>query len=100
MAAALAAAPDSPAVDADNPPTVAGDWDNALASRSLPELREKLAFRRRGPGKSALKVLTTIRFDADVLEAFRSSGAGWQTRMNAVLREWMKTQINAVRDNQ
>jgi len=28
--------------------------------------------------------------DADVLEAFRATGKGWQTRMNAALREWLK----------
>jgi len=28
-----------------------------------------------------------MRVDADVLAAFRQSGKGWQTRINAVLRE-------------
>jgi uncharacterized protein (DUF4415 family) len=37
------------------------------------------------------KKSTTIRFDSDVLEAFRAGGPGWQTRMNAALREWLKT---------
>jgi uncharacterized protein (DUF4415 family) len=32
-----------------------------------------------------------IRLDRDVLTAFRESGAGWQTRMNAALRDWLKT---------
>ncbi|MHB1642239.1 MAG: BrnA antitoxin family protein [Acidithiobacillus sp.] len=27
----------------------------------------------------------------DVLEMFRASGPGWQTRMNAALRDWLKT---------
>jgi len=34
-------------------------------------------------------VPTTIRLDADVMAAFRRTGAGWQTRINAVLREAM-----------
>lgn len=46
--------------------------------------------RRRGRPPGSNKVSTTIRFDADVLEAFRASGAGWQTRMNAALRAWLK----------
>jgi len=29
----------------------------------------------------------SMRVDADVLAAFRQSGKGWQTRINAVLRE-------------
>jgi len=32
-----------------------------------------------------------IRIDADVLEAFRQSGAGWQTRINALLREAVRS---------
>jgi len=33
------------------------------------------------------KIPITIRLDADVMEAFRAAGQGWQTRINAVLRE-------------
>ena len=33
------------------------------------------------------KVLTTIRLDADVIAHFRKGGAGWQSRINAALRE-------------
>jgi uncharacterized protein (DUF4415 family) len=29
----------------------------------------------------------TIRMPADVLDAWRATGPGWQTRMNALLRE-------------
>jgi len=32
------------------------------------------------------KVAVTIRYDRDVIEAFKRSGPGWQTRMNAALR--------------
>ena len=28
-----------------------------------------------------------MRVDADVLDAFKSTGQGWQTRINAVLRD-------------
>lgn len=49
-------------------------------------------FKRRGgrPPGYATKVSTTVRFDADVISAFRASGKGWQTRMNDVLRDWLK----------
>jgi uncharacterized protein (DUF4415 family) len=33
----------------------------------------------------------TIRYDADVLAAFRASGDGWQTRMNDALKDWLRT---------
>jgi uncharacterized protein (DUF4415 family) len=35
------------------------------------------------------KKLFSLRIDADVLEYYRSLGAGYQTRMNAVLRSFM-----------
>lgn len=47
--------------------------------------------RRRGPGRAPLKVPTTIRFDADVLAALKATGPGWQTRVNAAMREWVRT---------
>jgi len=52
-----------------------------------------VAYRRkRGrPVGSGTKEQVAIRLDRDVLAQFRSSGAGWQTRMNAALRDWLKT---------
>ena len=40
-----------------------------------------------GTVKTGAKVSTTIRFDPDLLAALKASGAGWQTRVNEVLRE-------------
>ncbi len=54
------------------------------------ELVGQGVVRRGRPAGSGNKVSTTVRFDADVLEAFRAAGPGWQTRMNAVLRDWLK----------
>ncbi len=36
------------------------------------------------------KPMISIRLDSDVLEWFRSQGAGYQTRINAVLRMYME----------
>jgi uncharacterized protein (DUF4415 family) len=48
--------------------------------------------RKRGrPVSPNAKVSTTIRFDADILDAFRAEGPGWQSRMNSVLRDWLRT---------
>jgi uncharacterized protein (DUF4415 family) len=52
-------------------------------------LLEQLATRRRGPQKARTKERTTIRLSHDVLERFRATGPGWQTRMDAALREWL-----------
>jgi uncharacterized protein (DUF4415 family) len=46
--------------------------------------------RARGSQKAPLKVPTTIRFDADVLVALKATGKGWQTRVNAVIRQWIQ----------
>lgn len=49
------------------------------------------AYRKqRGRPTGSDKESTTIRFDRDVLAAFRAAGPGWQTRMNAALRDWLK----------
>jgi uncharacterized protein (DUF4415 family) len=34
----------------------------------------------------------TVRFDREVIDAFRATGRGWQTRMNQALREWLAGQ--------
>jgi len=86
-----AADPDCP-YDPNDAAAVEAFWKGAIVSRSLPELREKLAKRRRGKGRAPLKVPTTIRFDADLLSGLKATGRGWQTRINDALREWMKTQ--------
>ncbi|MBF0427204.1 MAG: BrnA antitoxin family protein [Magnetococcales bacterium] len=59
--------------------------------------RELALFRRREgrPPEYATEVSTTVRLDADVISAFRATGKGWQTRMNAALKEWLKTHPQA-----
>ena len=45
---------------------------------------------RRGRGRPPLgspKKLVSLRLDRDVIEAFRSGGPGWQSRVNAALRK-------------
>ena len=33
----------------------------------------------------------TIRLSRDVVEQFRATGDGWQTRVDAALKDWLKT---------
>ncbi|MCV2218888.1 BrnA antitoxin family protein [Thauera sp. Sel9] len=54
---------------------------------------QALITRRRGPQKAPTKVPTTIRFDADVLAALKATGPGWQTRVNAAMREWVRSHV-------
>ena len=52
---------------------------------------EAIIQRRRGrPAgsvKADAKVAINLRVDPDVLAALRATGPGWQTRVNAILRE-------------
>jgi uncharacterized protein (DUF4415 family) len=41
----------------------------------------------RGPQKSPTKQQVTLRLDRDVVERFRATGEGWQSRINAALRK-------------
>ncbi|MBE0549894.1 MAG: BrnA antitoxin family protein [Rubrivivax sp.] len=48
--------------------------------------------RTRGPNKRPAKEQVAIRLDQEVVGALRASGPGWQTRVNAALKEWLATQ--------
>jgi uncharacterized protein (DUF4415 family) len=50
----------------------------------------KPARGRGRPAGSGTKVATSLRLDRDLLEAFKETGDGWQTRVNDALREWAK----------
>lgn len=53
---------------------------------------EELQQFKRGKGRPAgsQKKQVSLRLDLDILEAFKAQGQGWQTRINAVLREWVR----------
>ena len=66
----------------------------ALAdSDNLPLTDAELQQFKRGRGRpqgSGKKEQVTLRLDAEILEQFRSTGNGWQTRINDALRDWAK----------
>ena len=45
---------------------------------------------QRGPGKQPAKQLVTLRIPPDVIEAYRETGKGWQTRMVQTLSRDVK----------
>jgi uncharacterized protein (DUF4415 family) len=50
----------------------------------------EFALMRRRPGRPAAAVvrpMLSIRVDPDIAAALRASGKGWQTRVNALLRQ-------------
>jgi uncharacterized protein (DUF4415 family) len=59
------------------------------SSEVIPDIVE--AFERmrgmRGPQKSPVKERVGLRLDADVVEHFRATGSGWQSRVNEILKQ-------------
>ena len=45
----------------------------------------------RGPQKSPTKERITIRLSPEVVQEFRETGDGWQTRVDAALKDWLKS---------
>lgn len=45
----------------------------------------------RGPQKAPIKERITIRLSPDVVDAFRATGEGWQTRVDSALKDWLKS---------
>lgn len=84
--------PNPELIDDDNPEWTEADFKRAVPFSVLPEpLQATLSsLKRRGKQQEPTKVSTTVRFDSDVLDAFRATGRGWQTRMNEALKEWLK----------
>jgi uncharacterized protein (DUF4415 family) len=79
-----------PVFDDDNPEWTEEDFARARAAGGLPP--EVLAAfprtvaRLGRPPKVDRKVPVSLRLDPEVLEHFRSTGQGWQTRINETLR--------------
>ena len=51
----------------------------------------KPLVRRGRPLGSGSKTQVTLRLDVEVVEKFRASGDGWQTRINDALKSWVRT---------
>jgi uncharacterized protein (DUF4415 family) len=67
------------------------DFDKGVPFSKLPaRLKSKIADRKRGPQRAPTKQRITIRLSQDTLEPFRKTGTGWQTRIDAALREWLR----------
>jgi len=76
VAVAHDAARDAEPYDPNDPAAVAAFWARASI--------------KRGPGRppsAVTRPTLNMRVDADVLAAFKATGPGWQTRINALLRD-------------
>ena len=70
--------------------TVWSDPDDSpdLSTRKWKAKLDAAPVKRGRPKAVETKLSTTIRIDRDVLLAFKKAGPGWQTRINAALRDW------------
>ncbi|MDN6855636.1 BrnA antitoxin family protein [Pseudomonas sp. CAN2814] len=66
--------------------------DKDINTSDIPELGED--FFKNAELHVPAKQAVTIRLDADVLEWFKSQGAGYQTRINQLLRQYMQAHRN------
>lgn len=59
----------------------------------VPEVVERWERTRgeRGPQKAPVKERVGLRLNRDVVEHFRRTGPGWQSRINAVLEDYVKS---------
>ncbi len=84
-----------PVIDEDGEVSDLSEVDATLfrpAHEVLPlSLQTRLGMTPRGPQKAPTKVATTIRLSPDVAQAFKASGRGWQTRIDAALKDWLRT---------
>lgn len=85
--AGIAADPDARELD--------NEWHKGAKPASeafAPETYAALVAMKRPRGRpkaDETKVFTAIRLDADLLETFKATGKGWQTRVNAALRQYI-----------
>ena len=77
--------------DKENPEWTKEDFKRAVPFDRLPaDVRKAFSLRTRGPQIVPKKVPVSIRLSADVVKAFRGSGAGWQSRVDDILRAHIK----------
>ena len=72
------------------------DWvdQDEAPDLSSPEWVEKfqtVKASRGRPRAEARKQAISIRLSQEVVERFRATGDGWQTRMDNALKDWLKT---------
>ena len=73
--------------DPDAKPLTSGQLNAMVPMRAL----------RGRPKSENPKQLVSVRYSPEVLEFFRASGDGWQSRMDTVLRQYVARRIRASR---
>jgi len=61
-----------------------------LTDEQMSAMAPMRALRRGRPKLAFKKQLISIRYSPEVIDYFRASGAGWQARMDDVLKEYVE----------
>lgn len=67
------------------------EWTDEMFEAADLYVGGKLVQRGR-PRKTNPKKAVALRLDAEVVDAFRAQGRGWQTNINSILRGWLESQ--------
>ena len=81
-----------PTVEEDKAITAAARSDpdaQPLTPQQLKSMRPIQAVRGR-PKSERKKLLVSVRYSQEVVEFFKSTGEGWQSRMDGVLRQYVE----------
>ena len=80
-----------PTVEEDKAITAAAKSDPDAQPHTPAQLKAMIPMRalRGRPRSESKKLLVSVRYSPEVLAYFRSTGAGWQARMDSVLREYV-----------
>ena len=65
------------------------DFKQAMRFDDAPETM-KPSLNVRGKQKAPTKIAVTLRYSPEVIEAFKATGKGWQTRIDDALKEWLR----------
>ncbi|GLR94732.1 MULTISPECIES: BrnA antitoxin family protein [Bradyrhizobium] len=78
----------------DNPELTKADFAKARPfSEVFPDLSATIR-KGRGPNKAPTKKLVSLRLSPEVVEHFKSTGPGWQSRIDETLRKAVKRKVS------
>jgi uncharacterized protein (DUF4415 family) len=83
-----------PTIEEDKAITAAAKSDpdaQPLTPKQLKAMVPMRALRGR-PKSESKKLLVSVRYSPEVVDYFKSTGEGWQSRMDSVLREYVARQ--------
>lgn len=73
--------------DPENPEWTSADFARARPASELPEELRAFFPRTRGIQKAPTKVPVSLRLSPEVVEHFRATGPGWQSRIDEILKK-------------